>query len=405
MSRTTPSVYRRIFWPVLAPSLLLGVAGGATVPVQILAALELGASPALAALIVAVAGGISLLTTVPAGRLIDRAGDRQAMLLATSVTTLLVGLTIAALVHGGPGSLAVFMTAAFLRSPAMNVWGLARQAYTAQNVAPHEVGRAMTALGGTMRIGNLVGPLLGGVLMVWLPLSSAYALAVVCSVLAVALLYTRRGELPRDAAASPREVLGGGGEEPPSSFDWTRVVLAGIAITTLAVARVGQPVIVQLWGAAMGLSSSTISLLVALGAAVEIILMFPGGALKDRLGRVVILVTCLVIYGSGFLLIVPSSHRWGLVGFAFAVVVMAIGNGLGAGVNMTIGADLSPAQGRGRFLGVWALFSNAGQLGGPLVISALASRASVATAPTAVGALALVGAAWTLLAARRMHLP
>lgn len=60
--------------------------------------------------------------------------------------------------------------------------------------------------------------------------------------------------------------------------------------------------------------------------------------------------TCLVVYGSGFLLL-PLAHSWW--GVAVAVTVMAVGNGLGAGVNMTIGADLSPKVGRGRFLGIW----------------------------------------------------
>lgn len=38
-------MYRLIFWPVLAPSFLLGVASGAMVPVLVLGALALGASP------------------------------------------------------------------------------------------------------------------------------------------------------------------------------------------------------------------------------------------------------------------------------------------------------------------------------------------------------------------------
>lgn len=197
-----PDLYRRLFWPILAPSLLIGVAGGATVPVQVIAAMQLGASASLAAAIVAILGGIGLATTVHAGRLIDRVGDKRAMLLATGVIGFFTVVTIVALAWGGRGALGLFMVAAFGRAPAMNVWSLARQAYTAEHVAPHEVGRAMTALGGTMRVGNLVGPLVGGVLLLWLPLWSVYLLSVLCAMLALVILYSPTGEAPSTSSGN-----------------------------------------------------------------------------------------------------------------------------------------------------------------------------------------------------------
>lgn len=438
-------LYRRLLRPILAPSLLLGVATGATVPVQILAAMQLGASASVAAMIVAVMGGIGLLTTVHAGRLIDRLGDRRAMIAATGVVAILTGVTIATLVHGGSGALPAFVAASFLRAPAMNVWGLARQAYTAEHVEPQEIGRAMTALGGTMRVGNLIGPLVGGLLLLTWPVWSVYAFSILCAVAATMLLanpaaHARPVHRTGPSASVAGQVGpdtpgrgvrddgegradGGGPESPerdpqrPSAPDtqaaaprmgavrWRAVVLAGVAITMLAVARAGQPVIVQLWGVHSGLSASTISLVVAVGAAVEIVLMFPGGHLKDRLGRSVILTICLLVYGTGFLLLVPLTAEFGLPGLVAAAVVMAVGNGLGAGVNMTIGADLSPSVGRARFLGIWALFSNVGVLAGPMLISLLVGTAGVEAAVLAVGAVAVTGAAWTVALVRGTGLP
>ena len=413
------NIYRRLFWPVYAPSILFGVAGGATVPVQVLAAMHLGASASLAALIVAIIGGIGLATTVQAGRLIDRVGDRHAMLLATVFAALTETGSIAALIWGGQGALYLFMATSFLRAPAMNIWSLARQAFTADRVEAGEIGRAMTGLGGTMRIGGLIGPLLGGLLLLWLPLWSVYVLSVLCACLALAILYTPSlgGRLEQPSTGSGGVVGGSGGvvkpvlstesveARPTLAVDWTRVILAGIAITCLAVARVAQPVLVQLWGVHTGLSGSHISLVIAVGAAVEIVLMFPGGYLKDRLGRAIILVTCLAIYGTGFLLIVPLTNLLGVPGLVLAVIVMAIGNGLGAGVNMPIGADLSPTEGRGHFLGIWALFSNVGVLGGPLMISALVKFATVQSAVFSIGGVALAGAVWMVTFARRIGLP
>lgn len=405
-------MYRRLLWPVLAPSVLFGVAAGATVPVSVLAAMDLGASAPLASFIVAIVGALSLATTVPAGRLIDRVGDRRAMLLATAAAAAFTAVTVLSLVWAGPGALALFMLGTFLQAPSVNVWSLARQAYVAERVPTREVGRAMTALGGTMRIGALVGPLLGGLLMLALPLWSVYVLSVVCSLLALAVLYSPRlggrheegfqASGLRSPVADADPLVAAASTPAPLDVRWDAVVLAGVAISTLAVARVAQAVVVQLWGLQIGLTAAAISLAIALGAAVEILLMFPAGALKDRLGRSPVLVACLLVYGSGFLAL-PLAGTW--EGVVAAVAVMSVGNGLGAGINMTIGADLSPAVGRGRFLGVWALFSNVGLLGGPGLVSVLLLVASTQAAVLSVGGLALAGAAWMTAWSRRIDLP
>src|SRR5690606_2292863 len=158
----------------------------------------------------------------------------------------------------------------------------------------------------------------------------------------------------------------------------------------------------DLWGVHIGLTGAQIALAIAAGSAVEIVLMVPGGYLKDRLGRAPILVACLVIYGSGFLLLPLAHSWWAVVG---AVTVMAIGNGLGAGVNMTIGAGLSPKVGRGRFLGIWAVFSNMGVLGGPGLVAAILVFSTTQVAILSVGGLAIAGAAWMTFWARTIGLP
>ncbi|MFX0537625.1 MFS transporter [Ornithinimicrobium sp. Y1847] len=418
-------IYRRLAWPVLVPSVLFGVAAGATVPVSVVAAIQLGASAWLASLIIAIVGAISLATTVPAGQLIDRVGDRPAMALATGYAAVLTIGSIVALVWGLSGDgdhgvwpLVLFMASTFLRAPALNVWSLARQAYVADRLPTAQVGRAMTALGGTMRAGNLLGPLLGGLLLLFTPLWSVWVLSMVCTLIALAVVYSPRlgGRLDENEGATRprtesrrRRRSGTAVGEPsarlaraPLDVRWRAVLLAGVAIVTLAVARVAQPVVIQLWGVHLELSPSTISWIVAAGAALEMVLMFPGGYLKDRLGRAPILIACLVVYGGGFLLLpLQASVAW----MVFAVLVMAVGNGLGAGVNMTIGADLSPREGRGRFLGIWALFSNVGVLGGPALVALLVAMSTVSVAAVSIGAVAVLGAAWMAVFARFIGLP
>ncbi len=409
-------MYRQLAWPVLVPSLLVGVATGATLPVSVLAAIELGASAALASLVMALVGASALATTVPAGRFIDRVGDRAAMLVSVAAGAVCTAVVVGALLWDGAGALTAFVVAMVLRAPVMTVWTLSRQALVADQVPTAQRGRAMTALGGTMRAGNLVGPLLGAALMLRLPIWSVYVLSIVCALAALAVLYSPAGSALDVAARRQREASRGDRDRavPPSGSPvpraaapttevrWRAVLLAGTAVSALAVARAAQPVAVQLWGVELGLTASTISTLVALGAAVELVLMLPGGHLKDRLGRSPVLVLCLSVYGAGFVLmpLLPTPP-----GMVVAVLVMAVGNGFGAGINMTIGTDLSPDVGRARFLGVWALFSGVGVLAGPGTVSALVAVWSVGVALVGVGAVALGGAAWMTAFARAVDLP
>lgn len=433
------TLYRDLLWPVLAPSMLVGVAAGATVPVSVLAAMQLGASAALASLIIAMVGLAALATTVPAGYFIDRVGDRRAMLLSTGAGAVCTALTVGALVWGGAGALALFVVSVVLRAPVMSVWNLSRQALVAEHVPVLQRGRAMTALGGTMRAGNLGGPLLGALLLLALPLWSVYVLSIVCALLALAILYTPAGSsldragiahhtarlvvprATRGRARSRKGAMGGAGPGsgasggagsgsgasggaayPVTPIRWRVVVLAGVAITALAVARIAQPIAVQLWGVQLGLTESMISLLIAVGAAVELVMMFPGGRLKDYLGRSAVLVLCLGVYGAGFALMPLLPHLSGMV---VAVLVMAVGNGLGAGINMTIGADLSPEVGRARFLGIWAMFSNVGVLVGPATVSVLVAASGVQAALFGIAAVAVGGAGWMLTWTRTVDLP
>jgi len=83
-----------------------------------------------------------------------------------------------------------------------------------------------------------------------------------------------------------------------------------------------------------------------------------------------------------------------LAGLTAVAVLMAVGNGLGSGIIMTLGADASPEVGRPQFLGGWRLMVEVGATGGPLLVSALAALASLAVAALAMGAVTLAGGAW-----------
>lgn len=399
---------RSLFLPVVLPTFLFGVGLGAVTGVQLIAAVQLGASDALASALMAIIGLVSLVLSVPVGAFIDRFGDRASMTFGTLAAALVTVVTVVALLVPGPWALPLYIGSLILRAPIEDAWRLARQAFVAELVPTWQMGRAMTMLGGTMRAGNLVGPLIASGLLLVLPLWSVFCFSVVAALLATVVLYLpgRRtggqGTLPEP---EPRQQ----GRLRTLDVRWNAVLLTGVAISVLSLVRAAQPIVVQLWGLRVGLSESGIALLVAIGSGVEMSVMVLGGYLKDRVGRSPTLVLCLLVQGIGFVLLgleehwVPGTLR--IAAFVACVVVLGLGNGLGAGINMTIGADLSPAIGRARFLGAWAMFSNAGGLAGPTLITAVLAVSALPLAVVMVGATSLAGAGWMAGWARRVGLP
>lgn len=389
---------RSIFWPVLAPAFLYACGSGALTPIIVLAALSLGAGHGAAGAIVTADGVASVLLAVPAGYVIHVLGERRSMTLATLLAAGLTAVCVGALLSGrGTSALLVFAAAVIAVGGVEVVWSLARQAFIADTVPTSSLALAMTSLGGAGRAGQLVGPLIASLLLLWFPLYIVFVMHIVLALAATALIIGSHRRADRRPPPPPRPA-----REQTSTVRWRAVALAGVAILTLSMARQGKAVVVPLWGDQLHLSASAISLAVAFGSAIELVLLIPGGILKDRLGRSGVLIACLAMLGVGFgLLPLGGTLPW----FAIGIAVASIGNGLGAGINMTIGADLSPTIGRAKFLGYWATISQAGSLVGPGLVTLVITTSGL---PLAVGALAcapVLGAIWMTVFRRRIGLP
>src|SRR3954469_17024015 len=78
------------------PPALFAVGQGAIAPVVVISATDLGASPAMAALVVATAGVGQIAADIPAGSVVHRYGERPTMIGAAGLTILaLVGCIFA----------------------------------------------------------------------------------------------------------------------------------------------------------------------------------------------------------------------------------------------------------------------------------------------------------------------
>lgn len=373
---------RSVGTAVYLPSLLFGIGQGAVVPLVALSATARGASVGLAAVAVAAMGVGKLVGDVPAGALAARVGERRAMLVATVVAV--GGLTLCLVAP----SIALFCAGLGLVGVSSAVWSLARQAYLTEVVPYRLRGRALSMLGGMQRVGLFVGPFLAAALTGPLGLTGGYWVHVVAAVLAAAVLVLvpDRGNPDRDAGADPDGARGGWGSLPGVVREHVRVFgTVGVGSLTISAVRTARQVVVPLWAVQIGMAPAAASMVFGLSGAMEIVMVYPGGLAMDRLGRRWVVTMSMTGLGAA-LLALP----WATTPVALGVLAAAMGlaNGLGSGLNMTLGADVSPAEGRQVFLGAWRLCTDVGNGLGPIALGALSAVTALAPASMVMGGIA-----------------
>jgi MFS family permease len=271
------------------------------------------------------------------------------------------------------------------------VFSLARQAYLTEAVPVGQRARAMSTLGGVFRLGSFVGPFLGAIVVSRYSIGAAYAFAAAMSVLAAALV----GLLP-DVARPGRHPADGEGAHRPHVRTVLKahrrvLLILGSGVLVLSAVRASRQVIVPLWSDAHGVSPAATSVIFGISAGLDLLMFYPGGAIMDRFGRVFVAVPSMIVIGLGLVLLPLTTTA---LGIALVAALIGLGNGVSAGIVLTLGADTAPVIGRAQYLGGWRLSSDLGTTLGPVLIGAISAAASLAAAAVALGGLAWVGAGW-----------
>jgi len=378
-----PFRLRDIALVAYGPTLVVSVGHGAVMPVTALRARELGADVGIAALVVAMLGVGMLVTSLPAGAVVARVGERTALLLA--------GLLDAVAMAGGAltGSVVGLGLAVAASGAAYTMFLISRQGFMIEAVPEGHRARALSTMGGSFRIGVFAGPLVGAGVIGVSGIPGVFWMAAALSVVAASM-----ARLMPDLGAESRarEQAAGHASVWSVLVEHRRTYLTlGVAVVVLGASRSIRNGLLPLWAEQVGLSAATTSLIFALAAGVDMALFYPGGWAMDRHGRAVVAVPVVLSVAVACLLLPLTS---GVAGVAAVMVLIAAGNGLGSGIVMTLGADTAPVRGRSQYLGGWRLCGDIGVSGGPLLVSAVAAAAPLATASVLVGLLALGGTAW-----------
>jgi len=382
------ALLRRLLMPVYLPTMLYAGGAAAIVPVVPLVGLRLGMNVPQVALLGTLAGVLTVIGPIPTGRLVHRIGERAALIVGGLVAIVsIVACLVAATGVTGTWRLWLFAAAILVMSVGDLTWDLGRQTYLADEVPAHLRARAMTLFGGMMRVGRIVGPLLGAAVIALFGAPAAFVVHLVAACLSLILVtrfVTPHLVVPsQNPADSPAPATRRGAITP--------ILLVGTAALILTAARTNRDLLLPLLGHYYGYHDSLISLVFAVSSAAELVLVLPAGTVMDRYGRAAVLVPCLALMGIAFT-ITPIAGTVG--GFFLFSGLLALGNGLGAGINKTLSADVTPAVGRARWMGLWNSVSGAGGLVGPGIVSLVAVGSTVVVASVATGALTLVGAVW-----------
>ena len=389
MSSAEPFTLRRIAIPAFGPSLLFGLGEGAILPIVPLSARDLGASVALAALAVALIGIGSLVSNIPASLITMRRGERWAIVAGAVWGALAMALC------GWTRHLGLFAVGCFMVGMSQAVFNLARQSYLTEAVPVAYRARALSTLGGMMRIGMFIGPFISAVAIHRFGLVAAYGVGIAALVVA-GVIAARIPDLEAPEAAAHRAAAQPAMPVPTLAStlrDHRHVFITlGIGVMLVAAVRASRQAVIPLWADHLALAPSVASLIYGLAGGIDMLVFYPAGRVMDLKGRRWVAVPSMLIMGTA-LLLTPFTHgAWTLL---IAAMAIGFGNGIGSGMVMTLGADHSPSPGRAHFLGVWRLMTDIGSSCGPALLSLLAATLSLGAGIAVTGVLAL-GAAGVL---------
>lgn len=337
----------------------------ATLPLY---AATFGISYTLVSLAVAAAALGTLATDVPAGALVGRLGLRQTMTIGTALVAIST-LALAVIEH-----YSLLLAARIIAGIGTAMWGLSRHAFIATAVPIGERGRAISVFGGINRIGTFAGPAVGGALAAWLSYRASFIAAGLMATLALALAVRF---IPHSSAQPIASTGRARWRVVAAVLRQNRRDLAAAAIAqTLAqMIRAGRLFLVPVFGAdILGLSPAQVGLIMTISALIDVSMFVPAGQLMDRFGRKTAAVPSFAVMAAGVALIPLASSFSGLL---FATAIIGLGNGLGSGTMMTLGADLAPDGATGEFLGLWRLIGDAGAFLGPVAVGIIAGAAGL----------------------------
>jgi len=362
--------------------MIMAFCRGLVIPIMPLYARSFEISYGLVGVVLAAQGLGTLASDVPTGLLIRRLGHKKVMLLGAGC------IILGSLALTWAQTLMEVVAYRLLSGVGMALWSISRHAYVAGIIQVSRRGRSIAVLGGIGRIGIFLGPAVGGTIGKVYGLRAPFLLFAVLGVVALVAVSIWVEEGKKTEKSPTRETELSLGEVFRAHY--RSLLTAGSGQLFAQMIRTGRHIIIPLYGAdIVGLDVQSVGLIVSISSAIDMLMFYPAGLIMDRLGRKYAYVPSFTIQSLGMLL-VPLVGSFG--GLLLAAMLIGLGNGLGSGTMMTLGADLAPARARGVFRGLWRFIGDVGHAGSPLVVGGIADLLDLATTPLVISGMGILGA-------------
>lgn len=352
------------------PALTLALGTGIAVPAIPSLAKSFGVSFGVASGVVTAFLFGGLAGTLPSGWLIDRLGTRRVLIVGPIVTSAVAFVTAFAT------SFPELIALRFVNGISAQMWLMARLAAISHTSAPEERGRHVSWMFGMDNSGKLSGPLVGGFLVSFWGLRAPFIAYGVLALVALvpAVLFSEDVRRPERSASSLS----------PRRTATLRDVMAsrwpyfGIALFAGLTRGPVSADLLHLYAAfRYHLHAAQIGYLATGAAAVSVPLNFLSGSLLDRFGRRNSMIPAFTGVGVTMVaLSVTAFAKLSLTWYVVLFIACVAAQALTAGSIQTVGADVAPAEGRGRFLGMWRFTGLSGSTLSPTIFALLAAQVS-----------------------------
>lgn len=320
---------------------------------------DLGIPMTLVGLVFLVSTGAGAAGQIIGGEVADRFGRRRIMILAmASRAVIFLGISLIIAFTNDFLSIAALITcSSFVGS----LFEPASNAMVADVVEPSKRLEAYGLLRIGQNVGWTLGPLLGGMLAIW-GYSTLYLLTAVCSAtVAVIILMFVEESAKRDLQRrrlSFQDIRGLKQHAGPfllfsffSIFLW--LVMAQMS-SVYAVFAIGN----------VGLTVTEVGYLYAINGIIVVAAQLPLARYIVRFRMSTVTAVGALVYAIGYFSVAFAADFWMLAG---SMVVITLGEIVTSPASMNLVANLSPENERGRYMGLFGLFTSTGWSLGPSV--------------------------------------